>query len=181
MYISSSSIEVDEAIISSKAPDWKPLLKIKIEQNLLCSNKEYNPIFKNIRQNSRVYTGVKKLCIYQWLGKYYCILGRIWARKGVGEQMWFVPNTVAQCWGTAQHNPSLDTVFPTAKATQNLYINTNIYSFENCQFYHELDPSLSLSLSLSLSYKNTMPEGLSSKSDKIESQGDFQNVNFSTL
>ena len=29
----------------------------------------------------------------QWLGKYYCTLGRIWAKQGVSKQVWFVPKT----------------------------------------------------------------------------------------
>ena len=26
----------------------------------------------------------------QWLGKYYCILGRIWVRRDISKQVWFV-------------------------------------------------------------------------------------------
>ena len=35
------------------------------------------------------------MSIDQWLGKYYCILGRIQTKRGVGEEVWFVQNKVA--------------------------------------------------------------------------------------
>ena len=36
---------------------------------------------------------VKKICIDQCLWKYYCILGKIREKRGVGGQVWFVPDT----------------------------------------------------------------------------------------
>ena len=37
--------------------------------------------------------------IDQWLEKYYFILGKILAKRGVGEQVWFVPDTVVRSLG----------------------------------------------------------------------------------
>ena len=37
---------------------------------------------------------VKKLSIDQSLGKDFCILGRIRAKRGIGKKVRFVPNTV---------------------------------------------------------------------------------------
>ena len=42
---------------------------------------------------------VKKNRIDQWLWK-YCILRKIRAKQGVGEQVWFVPNTVERSGGS---------------------------------------------------------------------------------
>ena len=55
--------------ILSKALAWKSLflLKIKIKQNTVSPNKEYNAIFKPIPQNIRAYPRSKKICIDQWL------------------------------------------------------------------------------------------------------------------
>ena len=44
---------------------------------------------------------IKKICIDEWLGKYYFILERIPAEQGAGEQVWFVPNTVGESGGSA--------------------------------------------------------------------------------
>ena len=48
--------------IFSKVSDWKPLLllNIKIKQNTVCPNKQYNVVFKHFRQNIRAYPKVKK-------------------------------------------------------------------------------------------------------------------------
>ena len=43
---------------------------------------------------------VKTLCIGQLLRK-YCIFGRIQAKEGIGEQFWFVSNTVEGSEGLA--------------------------------------------------------------------------------
>ena len=87
--------------IFSKVRDRKPLflLKIKIKQNPGCPNKHYNVVFKHFRQNIRAYPRSKKICIDQWLGK-CCILGKIWAKRGVGKKVWFVPNAVWGSWGS---------------------------------------------------------------------------------
>ena len=50
-------------------------------------------IFEYINRNIRAYPRSKRIYIDQWLGKYYCILQRIRAKWGVGEEVWFVPNT----------------------------------------------------------------------------------------
>ena len=94
-YWPSSFMKGHEWGIFSKAPNWKPLflIKIKIKQNLRCPNKEYNEDFKHFYQNIRTCPRSKISFIDQWLGK-YCILGRIWTKQGVGEQVWFVLNTV---------------------------------------------------------------------------------------
>ena len=79
------------------------LLKIKIKQNPGCSNKEHNAIFEQLHQNIRPYPGNKKICIDQWLGKSYCMLGRIWGKWDVGllcsNKVLFVPNTVVWTGG----------------------------------------------------------------------------------
>ena len=69
---------------------------------------------------SRLMPEVKKICIDQWLGKYYCVLGRFRAKWGAGEQVWFVLNTVkGSRGGTAGLN--IETVFPALKLAQNRY------------------------------------------------------------
>ena len=57
-----SSMEADEGGNFSKAPDRKSMffLKIKIEQNSDCPNKEYNAIFKHNHQNIRACPRSKK-------------------------------------------------------------------------------------------------------------------------
>ena len=86
----------------SKAPDWKPLslLKVEIKQNPGCPYKKYNAIFKHIHENIRTYHGSKKICSDQWLGKYF-LLGRTRAKRGIGEQVLFVPDTVEGLRGVA--------------------------------------------------------------------------------
>ena len=51
-----------------------------------------NAVFKHFHQNIRAYPRSKKICVDQWLVK-YCTLGRIWAKRGLGEQVWCVRNT----------------------------------------------------------------------------------------
>ena len=83
----------NEGDIFSKFPGWKPLLlfKIKIKQNPGCQNKEYNVDFKHFHQNIRAYHRSKKICIDQSMVK-CCIFGRIRAKRGVAEKIWFVPS-----------------------------------------------------------------------------------------
>ena len=78
--------------IFSKAPDGKPLflLKIKIIKKPGCPNKEYNAVFEQIYQNVGAYPRCKKICIDYYLSR------RVRAKRGIGEQVWFVPNTF---WG----------------------------------------------------------------------------------
>ena len=131
-----SSMEVDEFGIFSKAPDWKPLLllTIKIKQKPGWPNREYNAIFEHSHQNIRGYHGSKKVCIDQWLWKYCCIFRRVRAKRGVGEEVWFVPNTlgVLRVWATEKKlgyfyfHLSLEAASPVLKLTQNCYINKNI-------------------------------------------------------
>ena len=66
--------------------------------------------------------------------KSICILEKIEANQGVGEQVWFVPNPVGGSGGSP--NPGtfcnfythirLETVFPAFKLTQNCYVTMNI-------------------------------------------------------
>ena len=60
-------MEGNEVDIFSQALDRIPLflLKIKIEQNPGCLNKEYNVIFKHIHLNISAYPRSKKICIDQ--------------------------------------------------------------------------------------------------------------------
>ena len=69
------------------------LLNILIKRNLGCPNTEYDFIFEHFHQNIRAYPRGKKICIDQWLWKYYCISGKVRAKRGVDGQVWFVPNT----------------------------------------------------------------------------------------
>ena len=79
------------------------LLKIKIKQKPSCPNKEYNAIFKNIHQNIRASLKSNQICIDQWLVKYYCILGKVWAKRGVDEQVRFAPNAVGSLGAAKPH------------------------------------------------------------------------------
>ena len=56
---------------------------------------------------------------------------------------------------------SLERTFPALKLTENCYLNMNIYFLEKCQFNHKLCPSLL--------YKHSVPERLSSQSNKMKS------------
>ena len=51
-----------------------------------------NAVFKHFHQNIGACPWSKKICVDQWLVK-YCTLGRIWAKRGLGEQVWCVRNT----------------------------------------------------------------------------------------
>ena len=87
---STFTVEKSEGGIFSKAPDWQPLflLKMKLKRNPDCPNQECNSILKHIYQNIRTYPRKKKqICRDQWLGKGYCILGRILAQRSIGEQV----------------------------------------------------------------------------------------------
>ena len=101
-YWSNSFMKGDEGGISNNFPDRKPLFlfKIKVKQNPGYPNKEYNVVFKHFHQNIRAYHRIKQIYIDQLLVK-YCILAGIWATGGVGEQVWFVPNTSGRSRGIA--------------------------------------------------------------------------------
>ena len=73
-----SSMEGDERGIFSKAPDWKLLflLKIKIKQNTVCTNKEYNVIFTHIHQNIVAYPRSKKHLDWSMIGKILLHIGK---------------------------------------------------------------------------------------------------------
>ena len=130
-----SSMEGTEVGIFIKASAWIHLflLKIKIQQNASYPRKEHNTIFKHIHQNIRAYPRSKKICIDQWLWKYYCLSRRVRAKRDVGEQVWFVPNTCAGLRGNVTSeifdyfysHLSVETVFPALKLIQNHYINVN--------------------------------------------------------
>ena len=129
-------MEEDKVGIFSKALNWKPLLlhKIKIKQNPGCPIKECNAIFENIHQDIRVSQKQKKICIDQSLWKHH-ILERVRAKRGLFQQVWFVPNTFegfeCQCHPRKvfYYHLSLETVSPALK--QDCYINMNIsFSWE---------------------------------------------------
>ena len=62
-----------------------------------------NPYFGIwIHQNVRAYPKGKKICIDQWLVKYYCILERIQSKLAFGEQVWYSRYNCA-VWGAVQH------------------------------------------------------------------------------
>ena len=83
------------------------------------------------------------ICIDQWLGKYFCILGKIQAKRGVGWQVCFVPYCKCSWWiwggevlvAQPQENfalyphLSLETVFAILKLTQNCYLKIWTYTF----------------------------------------------------
>ena len=76
-YWPNSFMKGDKGGIFSKAPDWKTLfLLIKIKENPDCPNKQWKCSLQHFHQNMRGY-------LDQWLEK-YCILGGIWAKRGVG-------------------------------------------------------------------------------------------------
>ena len=101
-YWPNSFIKGDEGGIFTKFPHRKPLLlfKIKIKQNSSCPSKEYNVVFKRFYQNIRVYHRGKKICIDQWMVKYYLLTKQV-----LSEQVWFVQNkgggsAFICCWVT---------------------------------------------------------------------------------
>ena len=49
-------------------------------------------------QLMRAYPRSKKICIHRWFGD-YCILGRIWVKRGFSKQVWFFPKTDGG-WGS---------------------------------------------------------------------------------
>ena len=129
-----------------------------------------------------VYPTCKKICINEWLGKYFCLLGRILPKRGVGEQVRFVPNTagggrsgsspiLGKFWKIYSHL-ILELVFAGLKLTKNCYINMNI-SFSG------KEPVLLKTGFTSLSYKHTVPERLSSQFHKIWINGDLKNPSVS--
>ena len=107
------------------APCQDLMLMIQFKENVLTDRrmegqKDGKALF--YRTNSATFRG-PKICTDQWLGKYFWILERIWAKQS--EQVRFVPSTI---WGSGrQHNPS--TIFPSFNLTQNCYINKNIFFF----------------------------------------------------
>ena len=105
---------------------WLRIFRLKIKQNSSCLNKEDNPIFKHIHQNIRVCPRSKKRSgLINNLEKYYCILGRIRAKRDVGKPIRFIPNTVRESW--RQHKPRRILKFlPSFKLKQNFYLNMNI-------------------------------------------------------
>ena len=97
----------DEGGIFSKAPDWKCffLLKMKIKQNPGCSNKEYDVILAHTF---------------------------IWGKRGLGEQDWFVLNTV-EIW---EESPSPENlaIFPLISACKHYYQYLNWHKYEHLFF-----------------------------------------------
>ena len=69
-------VEGDEGGIFSKAPDWKPLLllKIKIKQNPRCPNRKLHEIFEHIHQNISTYPRSRKM--------YWSMIGKILLHTG---------------------------------------------------------------------------------------------------
>ena len=76
---------------------------------------------------------VKKSTLIIDYEKYHCIFGRVRAKRGVGEQLWFVSIHLGGLRVGANHEKfgyfyshlSLETVLPALKLTQNSYINVN--------------------------------------------------------
>ena len=66
-------MEGDKGDILSIAANWKPLflLKVKIKQSPDCLCKEYNAVFQHICRNIRAFLKYKKICIDQWLRKFW--------------------------------------------------------------------------------------------------------------
>ena len=52
-------------------------------------------------QDTPYFRSKKKNSVDQLLGK-YCILGRIRTKRGIGEQIWFVPNAVGSSAGSCK-------------------------------------------------------------------------------
>ena len=59
-----------------------------------------------------------------WLGKCHYTLQRIWAKRGVSKQVWFVAKTAGglACWEWYNPHLSLETVLPALKLPHNCYI-----------------------------------------------------------
>ena len=89
--------------------------------------------------------------IYQWLQKYCCILGRIRTKWGAGGQVWFVSNTVEQCWGGPtpwkfwNSHLKLETVLPAINWYKllNKYEHSSFLFLDNKQFNDKLGPGFS--------------------------------------
>ena len=86
----------DEGGVFNNAPDWKPLLllKIKIKQYPGCPVRIIMLSFNTFIRTLRGISDVKKICTDQWLGK------GDWAKRGVGKYVGFVLNTVWESEGT---------------------------------------------------------------------------------
>ena len=74
---------------------------------------------------------VEKNFIGQWLGKWYWILRRIPAKRGVGKQVWFDPDAVGESGAAQPHEKiypllSLETAFLALELAQNCYVNMSI-------------------------------------------------------
>ena len=108
--------------------------KIKNKIKTRCPKKEYDAIFEHFYQNIKAYRTCKKICIDQWLGKYFCLLAGIQAKWGLGEQTRFDPITVEESGGNPvlgkfckfYSHLILGPLFSGIKLTKNCYINVNI-------------------------------------------------------
>ena len=121
--------------------------------------------FKHIHQNIMAYCRSKKICIDQWLGKYYCILERIQAKPGLANKLGL--SQIQLGWVPGK----FCNFYPQLK-WHKIVIWTFLF-LENWQFNHKLDQPLS--------NKPTVPERLSSQFNKTWNQGDFKSSNFPTL
>ena len=125
---------------------------------------EYNAIFQHIHQNIRVYPSSKKICIDQWLWKYYCIFGVVRAKESVSEQVWFAPDTFSSSEGW--RHPRKIWLFLLSFKPRNSIPSTNtkmLYKYEHIVFFKTGNFILNL-VPLSFSYNHTIPKRLSSQS-----------------
>ena len=154
--------------------------KIKNKIKTRCPKKEYDAIFEHFYHNIKAYRTCQKICIDQWLGKYFCLFAGIQAKWGLGEQTRFDPITVEESGGNPilgkfckfYSHLILGPLFPGIKLTKNCYINVNI------SFSEKLAVLLKTGLT-SLSYKHTVLERMSSKFHKIWINEEFKNSSFS--
>ena len=126
--------------------------KIKNKIKTRCPKKEYDAIFEHFYQNIKAYRTCKKICIDQWLGKYFCLLAGIQAKQGLGEQVRFDPITVDESggnpiWGKFCKLYSyliLGPLFPGIKLTKKLLYKCEHLFFWKTGSFIENWPHLSL-------------------------------------
>ena len=109
--------------------------------------------------------------IGQWLGK-YCILGWNWAKRGAAKQVWFVPNTVGGS-GVRCNVRKILQFFPSFKlgisSSSTLTDTELLCKYEH--FSYLKNSNLTINWVTSLFHKHTLPERLSSQSNKMKSMG----------
>ena len=157
--------------IFSKTPDSKPLFLLKINIKTQAAQiKNIHVVFNHFHQNIRAYPRSKTNLHWPIIGKIVHIgknlsIRRCWRTTGlsqtqlVGLGLVAIPGTFCNFFPLL----SLETVVPSLKLTQNCYLNMNIFFLKKWQLNHKLASSLF--------YEHSVPETLSSQSNKMKSMG----------